>query len=156
MFQGFKSSHGAHCGTDCAWNVCPYFIPSRTLLADLPARSIAYPTFNGLCMYLCTQGSRGLPGSSGLYGVEMEARRNSTQNLLDKREQRSQHTMRCSTGAHKVQLVGRRKLNKSGPSTAAIRFCFEFSWLAGVVRCYILYSLSSLPTPLQERPSRNF
>lgn len=33
-----SNSHGAHCGTDCAWNVCPYFIPSRTPLADLPAR----------------------------------------------------------------------------------------------------------------------
>ena len=26
--------HGAHSGTDCDWNVCPYFIPSDEVLAD--------------------------------------------------------------------------------------------------------------------------
>lgn len=35
------SSHGAHCGTECAWNVSPYFIPPRPLLQTFLQGTIA-------------------------------------------------------------------------------------------------------------------
>jgi hypothetical protein len=56
--------HGAHCGTDCAWNVFPYFIPSQGVLQTVLQGTIAWEMFFilwisrslflGLLQVLCT------------------------------------------------------------------------------------------------------
>lgn len=60
-----SNSHGAHCGTECSWNVSPYFIPSRTTLPASYSRG--YPDLlrrYGVSLELC---SRSSSGTSGLW-----------------------------------------------------------------------------------------
>ena len=106
------------------------------LLQTFLQGTIAYPTFNvphsrfvGLRMYLCTLGSRG----RWVLAVFMELRWKqdviSTLNLLEKVSSGSAHNevqYRCPQSP----TCGKAEVNKSGPSTAAIRFRFEF-FLAG-------------------------